>query len=1581
MKIRVNALLDPGADTSFVTNRVHKVLELPEWPEQSVVCGFNTRECKDGHHIDKLLIQSVDGRINYIMYDLASVEELGELPVKNYSAVGERLGIQVEAPAVSGVVDMIIGCPDHALWTLAKPPIIHNKYLIYPTILGNIVSEHKFEPRDHANIKKLKPPPRGINEDHIPVRVFHESAPATSDLTIIYDKSQDSIALQPFRGSPTVDLTGPDVTNPFEKFKRVVYSASRTAPELDAAIEQNDAEPREELDAENDPEIRQIEALVNTIGLIPPLTPGENHDDDVEIPYDSPEIIEHYARITRLAPEKETSCSKCKLGEVILPDRHEYCNHLDESHSVAHCLTVRRADDGTKIPSYSEQEYKHVKATRDQERADLNGLYEKIATKNPGHENNRKQVHDLIASILEELRRNTRLEEFPDDKGNTVEENRCIQAMNDTYCRVNGRAQIAPLWKPGQPEKGLNNYGYALKRAWSVKKKLEKPSYDSLQAIFDKYEEEDIIEKVPMPEDPYKEEALYWAMFPVFNPKSETTPVRPVMDGAAQCLNGKSINQHCFSCGPNMINDLTLVLTRFRRYNVGVMGDVSKMFLKILLPEEYRPYYRFLWIDWEGNVIIYQFKGHLFGNNSSPTVSIFAVHKNAQEFQEKHPRAVETIIHSTIVDDHIDSVETPDEGKDLIMALVEIYNHIGLKIAKFNTNSIELSKSLPDEIVKSETMISFDAYVEEKLLAPGNDSKLPHVRTLGQYWNMHEDYFSYGDFDLDLNAKWTKIAVLSQAHKVFDPLGYATPVTLEAKQILQDLWGRECGWKDPLTDEEVTRWQQWLLNLPKLSSLQFDRCLIPGRMSDVDHLELHVFTDASKDAYAAAAYLRVQYKDGKVLTNFIMARSRVKPRQVNRTIPKLELIGIELGSLLAQHVNKSLEVPNEHIHLWSDSVTALQWLRTNPDHLQVLAHNYVKKITSRWDRNQIHWVKGEDNPADLPTRPKTVDELIELSQLWREGPKWLRKEPEHWPKTPALSDTAEVLTEVKREFKLFNKTNHVLLAQRVIMNVSQKTLRKWGKAKPEKAESSDFFVFNPLSNFSDDKYRTVVRVLARVIKMVRLRTFKVTYPDACDHVVARKILLHEHQRNYFADVYKDVKRNLIPKKHPLGRLNAVVIPEQVGRRQLNFLRLSGRLSNADHLKPETRQPYLIHPDGKYTALISRHHHTTTLSHAGGFKCMMCEINSSHFIVGSLTGLRRSIKECLQCRRANPKPAMPKMAPFPNTRIAGEKAVSPFTYTVIDCAGPWKVRVTQRRAREKRWLLVGVCCQTHAVHLEILPKMDVDAFLNAFRRFGDRQRTPSVVYCDRGTNFVGAANHFAKIAEKAGAQSPVEFNFSPAHASHFNGLAERTIGSIKSALRPLIEDGQLTDDELLTVFCSIERVLNDRPITWTGDPTEGEPEALTPNHFLMKGRASENLDAAITLKDVNLHVKAVEEIQRRFHERLMKEMLQSKHEYFKWSTDAVDPIQLGDVVILLDERIAGKWYPLARVTNVSPGTDGVNRRFTVRIMDTEYERAANKLALLLRPEQERNRDYFVRPPPHLRPKRPNKYKVKAGKKRP
>ena len=82
---------------------------------------------------------------------------------------------------------------------------------------------------------------------------------------------------------------------------------------------------------------------------------------------------------------------------------------------------------------------------------------------------------------------------------------------------------------------------------------------------------------------------------------------------------------------------------------------------------------------------------------------------------------------------------------------------------------------------------------------------------------------------------------------------------------------------------------------------------------------------------------------------------------------------------------------------------------------------------------------------------------------------------------------------------------------------------------------------------------------------------------------------------------------------------------------------------------------------------------------------------------------------------------------------------PFVNTGCDYAGPFvmKDRKTRNPKMLKAWICLFICLSTKAIHLEIVTDLTSDAFLACFRRFSSRRGTPSNLYSDNATTFIGA----------------------------------------------------------------------------------------------------------------------------------------------------------------------------------------------------------------------------------------------------
>ena len=145
--------------------------------------------------------------------------------------------------------------------------------------------------------------------------------------------------------------------------------------------------------------------------------------------------------------------------------------------------------------------------------------------------------------------------------------------------------------------------------------------------------------------------------------------------------------------------------------------------------------------------------------------------------------------------------------------------------------------------------------------------------------------------------------------------------------------------------------------------------------------QLHGFCDASDLALAAAVYLRTEHSNGTVSVNLVASKSRVAPIK-KQTTPRLELLGATILARLIKSIVRvlaSLKLDLEVI-LWTDSFTVLCWICNNRA-WKPYVQNRVKEIREITAEYEWRHCPGEYNPADIPSRGCTGNELAE-SQLW-----------------------------------------------------------------------------------------------------------------------------------------------------------------------------------------------------------------------------------------------------------------------------------------------------------------------------------------------------------------------------------------------------------------------------------------------------------------------------------------------------------------------------------------------------------------------------------------------------------------------
>ena len=200
-------------------------------------------------------------------------------------------------------------------------------------------------------------------------------------------------------------------------------------------------------------------------------------------------------------------------------------------------------------------------------------------------------------------------------------------------------------------------------------------------------------------------------------------------------------------------------------------------------------------------------------------------------------------------------------------------------------------------------------------------------------------------------------------------------------------------------------------------------------------------------------------------------------------------------------------------------------------------------------------------------------------------------------------------------------------------------------------------------------------------------------------------------------------------------------------------------------------------------------------------------------------------------------------------------------------------------------------------------------------------------------------------ERSAANKGIHWHFNPPLAPHFGGVHESLIKTAKRATYGILSQADITDEELMTAFTGAESLMNCRPLTYqSAHPSDDVP--LTPNHFLFGQVGGQFAPESVDATQFNLRNRwrRVQELVRHFWGRWLREWLPALNRRGKWWF-AKKEIKVGDVVLVLkSDSPRGQW-PLGRIVEVNPGTDGHVRAVKVTVGGKTLVRPITKICSL------------------------------------
>ena len=168
---------------------------------------------------------------------------------------------------------------------------------------------------------------------------------------------------------------------------------------------------------------------------------------------------------------------------------------------------------------------------------------------------------------------------------------------------------------------------------------------------------------------------------------------------------------------------------------------------------------------------------------------------------------------------------------------------------------------------------------------------------------------------------------------------------------------------------------------------------------------------------------------------------------------------------------------------------------------------------------------------------------------------------------------------------------------------------------------------------------------------------------------------------------------------------------------------------------------------------------------------------------------------------------------------------------------------------------------------------------------------------------------------------------------------------KLSLYKIIGSRTLTDEILCTVTFEIEANMNSRPLT--NVPSDiNDPLPLTQNHFLL-GRSSVNLPPGVFIgdeKNISKAWRTSQQIAAHFWNRFLREFLPGQQIRSKWNKSSKN-LKVDDLVWILEDFNPRGLWPVARVTQIFPGEDGIIRSVKLKTPSGERIRPVVKLSKL------------------------------------
>lgn len=999
----------------------------------------------------------------------------------------------------------------------------------------------------------------------------------------------------------------------------------------------------------------------------------------------------------------------------------------------------------------------------------------------------------------------------------------------------------------------------------------QKGLFETYDKVFKQYLEDGIIEEVDISDGNFANN-IWIPHRPIVKTDSQTTTkVRPVFNASLRADGFPSLNDSAYS-GIDLMASIPKLLLHFRSNLYVQISDIKQAFLQVhIKTDEDKNRFSFFWLDGE-ELKAYRYNTIIFGFTSSPFVLHYVVKYHASKYPKDFCSKI--LSNNMYVDNLIVTSNDLDVLRDVYVKANSRMSEGGFTLRSWNSNNVLLQNMMKED---------------NKFVEHGTDIE----KILGYQYSISNDEINLADFDLDSNVK-SKRGILSGISKVFDPLGLYSPVTVRGRLLMRTLWQSDIGWDEEAPKEILGIWKSLSVDLINLKEISMPRCaFVPSEFNSI-----HVFCDASKQAYAFAAYAF----NGQT-SNLIFAKSKVAPMK-ERTLPSLELLSVFLTFKCLDTLLSAFDPQTfKFVNVLVDAQCVLSWLLSEDSKSKnVFTKNRIKDIITK--RKEIEaefsikiyfsYVNTLENPADMLTRGLSIENYKTKMIMWLHGPDWVSNELSDAPSNPLLC--------IPEDLRNQNQT----MSNVAVLN-----------------SESDSESVIPMEKFSN--FHKLVRVTSLVFKFIsKLRKKKVD----CDFS-AKLYLLRVMQSECFQKElnYLEFK----PKDEP--------IPALINQLNLflddnGILRSRGRIGKTLFYDYDVINPILLGKTHKLTELIIWSFHLKC-QHLGLSTTVNCLRTGGYWVPRARQVVKKVISQCVTCTKMNALAfKYPRM-----TNMSKDKMnfIKPYENVGVDYTGHFYVKDLELGKCVKYYILIYTCLHIRSIHLDLIPDMSTGQFLLSYQRFSNLYGIPSALYSDNAKSFTQAGKILGESLNSDEFSEHLRLNGTshiqiPLYSAWVGSAWERLIRVVKSCLYKTVGRSKLTYFEFLTSLSNIQNAVNSRPLTYRS--SECGLDVITPNSFL-KLHCNKNLILKDSLKDdclwdgeapsrkcldetLTVQMEVFENFKTLWYESYLLSLRELGRNLYQ--SDWVNRIRVDDIVLVKVPNRARPFWLLGHVLEIILGHD-------------------------------------------------------------